>query len=136
MTKTACKPLAEAIGRLSEYEAQAKHLAAKRYDRDSLREYFSKVYPAAASAKGANDNLSRVALQAIDAVDRQPGARFAEGSWYQAYNAVTYISDHVQGRTAENRLYSSWYGPNQVRKLSSLKLALDYADKSPDLLAA
>lgn len=126
--------IAEAVSKLTNYAEQSKFLASRRYERDTLRQFFASTYPAA--SKGANDNLSRAALQALDLVERQPGAEFAAGSWYQAYNAVTFMCDHVQGRSQENRLASSWYGPNQVRKLSSLKLALDLAGKSPELMAA
>ena len=60
----------------------------------------------------------------------QPGANFAEGTWWQAFNSVTYVTDHLQGRTEDNRLYSSWYGYNQVRKRDAIKSALEFAEVS------
>jgi hypothetical protein len=42
---------------------------------------------------------------------------------------VTYVTDHLQGRNADNRLYSSWFGGNQVRKRDALKTALAFAEK-------
>jgi hypothetical protein len=74
------------------------------------------------------DTLSRNAKLAYDALEEQPGAKFAEGSWWQAFNSVTYITDHVQGRNADNRLYSSWFGGNQTRKTNALKKAVEMAE--------
>ena len=74
------------------------------------------------------EQLSRNAKLAYDAIEQQPGANFARGSWWQAYNSVTYITDHVQGRNADNRLYSSWFGGNQICKRKALSKALEYAE--------
>jgi hypothetical protein len=60
-------------------------------------------------------------------VHTQPGANYAEGSWWQAVNAVTYMTDHKLGRSRDSRLTSAWYGLNRVKKLKALDLALDYA---------
>jgi hypothetical protein len=74
------------------------------------------------------ETLSRNARQSFDVLHTQPGAEYAEGSWWQAFNSVTYITDHVQGRNADNRLYSSWYGSNQNRKKNALKTAIEFAE--------
>ena len=54
--------------------------------------------------------MSRNAETALDVLVRQPGTEFAPGSWWQAFNAVTYMTDHVIGRKADKRRTSSWYG--------------------------
>ena len=74
------------------------------------------------------DTLSRNAKFCYDALDVQPGTQYAEGSWWQAFNSVTFITDHVQGRNSDNRLYSSWFGGNQVRKTKALSSAIAYAE--------
>jgi len=76
----------------------------------------------------AIDTLSRNAKFCYDALEVQPGAEYAEGSWWQAFNAVTYVTDHVQGRNSDNRLYSNWFGGNELRKRNALKKALEMAE--------
>ena len=72
--------------------------------------------------------LSRNAKMAYDVLETQPGAEYAEGSWWQAFNSITYITDHVQGRNQENRLANSWFGYNQTRKRDALQTAIKYAE--------
>jgi hypothetical protein len=43
-------------------------------------------------------------------------------------NSVTYITDHVQGRNAENRLHSQWFGMNQARKVKAAETAVELAN--------
>ena len=74
------------------------------------------------------ETLSKNAIACYDALEQQPGAKYAEGSWWQAFNSVTYVTDHLQGRNADNRLYSSWFGGNQIKKRNALQTALKFAE--------
>jgi hypothetical protein len=65
---------------------------------------------------------------ALDIMDQQPGAEYAEGSWWQAFNSVTFMTDHVIGRNADNRLQSAWYGANKNLKIKALETAVEMAD--------
>jgi hypothetical protein len=38
------------------------------------------------------------------------------------------MTDHVMGRTADNRLHSAWYGPNKNLKTKALQTAVEMAD--------
>lgn len=127
----------EALGiaseKLATYREMAEYLGSKRFTMDKLIEYYNTVYPRTSDKRVQDkklsiDTLSRNAKQCLDVLETQPGANFAEGSWWQGYNALTYITDHVQGRNADNRLYSSWFGGNQARKKNALELALKYAE--------
>jgi phage/plasmid-like protein (TIGR03299 family) len=127
----------EALGiaaeKLNTYKDMAEFLGKKRFTADSYIEYLNTVFPRTADKKVQGrdlsiDTLSRNAKLAYDSLESQPGAEFAEGSWWQAFNSVTFITDHVQGRNADNRLYSSWFGGNQVRKRDALKTAIEYAE--------
>lgn len=127
----------EALGiateKLYTYKEMAQFLGKKRYTQDNVIEFFNTVFPRTADKKVQGkalslDTLSRNAKLSFDALEQQPGAEFAEGSWWQAFNAVTYITDHVQGRNEDNRLYSSWFGGNQVRKRDALKTAIEFAE--------
>jgi phage/plasmid-like protein (TIGR03299 family) len=119
--------------KMNTYSDIAKFLAGKRFTQDSYIEYLNSVFPRTADkrvqGKGLSvETLSRNAKLAHDVLETQPGAEYGEGSWWQAFNSVTYITDHVQGRNADNRLYSSWFGSNQARKSQALSKAIDYAE--------
>src|SRR6056300_633841 len=127
----------EALGiateKLATYREMAEYLGSKRFSMDKLIEYYNTVYPRTSDKRVQDkklsvDTLSRNAKQCLDVLETQPGAEFAEGSWWQAYNSVTYVTDHVQGRNADNRLYSSWFGGNQARKKSALETAIEFAE--------
>ena len=129
----------EALGiaseKLNSYKEMAEFLGKKRYTAEALIEYYNTVFPRTADKKTqgkklAIDTLSRNARLCYDALETQPGSNFAEGSWWQAFNSVTYVTDHLQGRNEDNRLYSSWYGYNQVRKRDAIKSALEFAKAS------
>ena len=122
-----------ASDKLNTYKDMAEFLGKKKFTTDSYIEYLNTVFPRTADkrvqGKGLSlDTLSRNAKQAYDVIDTQPGAEFAQGTWWQAFNSVTFITDHVQGRNEDNRLYSSWFGGNQVRKKNALKTAIEFAE--------
>ena len=124
-----------ASAKFAKYKEAADYLGSKRYTFDSLIDYYNNVFPRTSSKKVDDGKitdkvlqLSKNAKDAYDAIELQPGANFAKGSWWQAYNSVTYITDHVQGRNQDNRLYSSWFGGNQKRKRDALETALKFAE--------
>lgn len=112
---------------LHNYKQYAEFLASKNYTKDSIVEYFTKVFPKTSGDKD-NSDRSRNCDRALDVVETQPGSMFAAGTWWQAYNAVTYLTDHELGRSNQSRLESAWYGINQKRKLDALKLAKKMAE--------
>jgi len=127
------RALGIAKDKMETYSDMATFLAGKRFTQDSYIEYLNAVFPRTADkrvqGKGLSvDTLSRNAKIAYDVLETQPGAKYGEGSWWQAFNSVTFITDHVQGRNSDNRLYSSWFGGNQVRKRDALKTAIEYAE--------
>ena len=127
----------EALGiaskKMNTYKEMAQFLGSKRYTSDNVIEFFNEVFPRTADKRVqgkalALDTLSRNAKLCYDALEQQPGAEFAEGSWWQAFNAVTFVTDHVQGRNADNRLYSNWFGGNEMRKRNAINKAVEYAE--------
>jgi len=118
--------------KFQQYKEMAEFLGSRRYDMASLIQYYNDVFPSTArnveEPKPVNaDTLSRAGKQALSVIDTQPGAQYAEGSWWQALNSVTYITDHVQGRGEDTRLYSNWFGGNQLRKVRAAEKAVEYA---------
>jgi phage/plasmid-like protein (TIGR03299 family) len=117
---------------LAEYGRVAEFLGSKKAKKEQLREYVSMIFPhTAPPASGeARDpkELSRSAQVVFNAIEHQPGAEIAEGSWWQAFNAVTYSVDHVLGNSRETALNSAWYGPGRAKKLAALNAAIEFAE--------
>ena len=119
--------------RLTQYKEQAQFLGTKRYTKETLVEYFNRVFPTLSKdevkiATKAGTPVSRQAEDAMATIHTQPGADFAAGTWWQALNTVTYMTDHVLGRSQDSRLSSAWYGINRQRKEKALELAVEYAE--------
>ena len=92
-----------AKGKMETYKDMASFLSSKRYTNDQLQAYFATVFPNQNSkVKGVGFDptsvvefdkyASKNAKTAMDVVKTQPGANFAEGSYWQAFNAVTYMT--------------------------------------------
>ena len=109
---------------LTEYKDVSQFLAGKRWNADTLVEYFNQVFPNTGSSKEESKN----SILAQNVVHAQPGAELGEGSWWQAFNTVTYLTDHELGRSADTRLSSAWMGVNLTRKNKALKLATEFAE--------
>ena len=127
------KALKIASDKLNTYKDMAEFLGKKKFTTEAYIEYLNTVFPRTADKKVqgmslSKDTLSRNATLAYNVLETQPGAEFARGSWWQAFNSVTYITDHVQGRNADNRLYTSWFGYNQVNKKKALESAIKFAE--------
>lgn len=130
---TVKRALGIASEKMGVYGEMAKFLGNKRFTEDSYIEYLNTVFPRTSDKRVQDkqlsaETLSRNAKLAYDVLDTQPGAEYARGTWWQAFNSVTYITDHVQGRNADNRLYSSWFGGNQLRKRDALQTAIEFAE--------
>ena len=111
--------------KMEQYKSMAAFLGSKRATGDNIIQYFNEVFgaPAKEKVEGAMPFTSRNAKIAMENLTTQPGAQFAEGSWWQAFNSVTYMTDHLQGREGDSRLQSAWYGRNPKLLIPTLKLA-------------
>jgi len=120
-----------ATHKLAKYKEMAQFLGSKRYTNETLTDYFNRVFPVLAYNKEKGPQrktLSKSATRALEIIGTQPGANFAEGSWWQAFNAVTFMTDHEIGRTADSRLTSAWFGPNKNLKVKALETAVEFAE--------
>ena len=106
------------------YQETAQFLASKSYKQPTLEEFIDSLFP----NTGKSDERSKNAERTLDVVHEQPGAHLAEGSWWQAFNAVTWMTDHEMGRNVDSRLTSAWFGQNRTRKTKALDLAVEYAE--------
>ena len=118
-------------GQFGNYKQMAEFLGSKQITKKASLVYFNTVFPKASSTGGkvkTLNDLSPNARKSLDCMDRQPGAEYAKGSYWQAFNAVTYMTDHVMGRDNDNRLYSQWFGDNRHRKIKAMKTAMKMAE--------
>jgi phage/plasmid-like protein (TIGR03299 family) len=119
--------------KFAQYKEMAEFLSTKRFSVESLMNYYSEVFPythRSSEAPTTMDDLSKNARDAYAVLETQPGAGFGEGTWWQALNSVTYLTDHQMGRNAETRMQSAWFGQNQARKLIAVNKAVEYATAS------
>jgi phage/plasmid-like protein (TIGR03299 family) len=110
--------------KVENFKEAAEFLGSRNYQKQDLQKYFGKVF--GLSSKEDKD-ISRTAERAVELVETSPGANFKPGSWWNVYNAVTYMTDHELGRSQDTRLTSAWFGGNAKRKIEALDLALEMA---------
>lgn len=116
---------------LTKYKEQAEFLASKRFNNDQAVEFYKTVFPI---QRKANDNkevkpllFSKNAELANGFLTTQPGADLGAGTFWALYNSVTFITDHVIGKTTDSRLSSAWFGPNRKLKQTALDIATELA---------
>lgn len=109
---------------MGKYEKIAQLLSQTRYSNERMREYFGEIFGA---SKDDSRKLSPTGEQAVRWIEKQPGAEMNPGTWWNAFNTVTFMTDHILGRKADTRLESAWYGINQRKKQIALEKAMEYA---------
>lgn len=111
--------------RVQQFKEAAEFLGSKRYNTYDFERFLGKVF---GTSSQENKVLSRTGERALEIVETQPGANFKPGTWWNAYNAVTYITDHELGRSDDARASSSLFGANARKKLDALDLAVEMAE--------
>ena len=111
--------------KVEKFKEAAEFLGSKNYDKEMLNRFMAKIF---GESTREDRDLSRTAERAIEVVENQPGDNFRPGTWWNAYNAVTYLADHELGRSADTRMASAWFGSNAKRKVDALDLALEMAN--------
>ena len=114
--------------KLAQYKEMAAYLGSKKYKDEDIVKYFCRVFPVSGSSMNKKKDMSKNAELALAALYEQPGTEYAFGTWWQGFNAVTFLTDHLAGRNADNRLTSAWYGHHKGVKTKALELALEYAE--------
>lgn len=108
-----------------EYRDAATYLASKKCSDEKAFEYFRTLFPKSEKAKKGGESVYVKSL--TDILNKQPGADMVGGTWWNAFNAVTYMLDHTTGKTGDTRLDSAWYGWGANRKQDALAAAVKLA---------
>lgn len=108
---------------MNQYRETAEVLGSKQMTDKKFKEFLGKVF----GESKRNEGMGRTALLAYNLLETQPGNEFARGSWWQGLNAVTYVMDHMQGRTVDNRLTNVWFGLGRSKKIKAVQTAMEMA---------
>jgi len=112
--------------KLAKYKEMAQFLGSKRYNDKTIVEYFKRVFPVVGGPDKKKE-MSISASKALDVINTQPGANFAEGSFWSAFNTVTFMVDHKLGRNQDTRLSNAWFGNGKKIKNDALETAIEMA---------
>jgi|TARA_R110000822_G_scaffold48453_5_gene127616 phage/plasmid-like protein (TIGR03299 family) len=112
--------------KLQSYKEIAQFLGSKKAKPADVREYLDNVFPI--GGNNPKRERSRNSQICEEILDTQPGAEFAQGTWWQPFNAVTFMTDHLVGRSQTARLDSAWFGSNAKLKSRALDTAVKYAE--------
>ena len=111
--------------KMEKFKEAAEFLGSKQYAKPDLETYFGNLF---GESKKEDKKLARTAEKVMALIETQPGAEYKAGSWWQAFNSVTYATDHVLGRSNDTRLTSAWFGQGAKRKIDALNLAVEMAE--------
>ena len=118
--------------KFAQYKDVCQFRASKKFSSDALIQYYNEVFPRTYKGKEEIEvkdylDLTSNGQKAFEFLETQPGANFAQGTWWQALNSVTYLTDHEMGREVDSRLTSAWFGANQTRKIKAVEKAVEFA---------
>jgi len=109
---------------INHFKETAEYLGSKQYNDKSFQEFLGKVF---GTSNKEGVILTPTGERAMEIVESQPGHEYKKGSWWQAFNAVTFLTDHELGNNSDGRLASAWFGGNAKRKVDALNLAIEMA---------
>ena len=96
----------------------------KRYKELEVNAYLQEIF----KNHGTGKRVGKTAKQAFELLETQPGANIRPGTWWNALNAETFMTDHKLGKSTDARLASAWYGANARVKDKAVKKVLEYAE--------
>lgn len=125
---------------MDDYEEKAKFLAKVPYVKENVSIYMDEIFPVwktKAKPLVKRDGTVRMPQQkertqgaemALANLETQPGAEFAPGTWWNAFNAATFYTNHVSGKTDNTRVRSLWMGENAKLNSRALDRAVEMAN--------
>lgn len=116
-----------AAEKLEQYKEAGSFLGSKKAKDEDIVEYFNRIFPILGKNNVKKKTLSKKGQIAYDILDTQPGADQAPGTWWNVFNAATFVTNHY-GDDVDNRLTSLWYGTNRRTNINALNTALEMAE--------
>ncbi len=122
--------------RMKEYKDKVIFLSTVKAERAQVLEYVSDLFQPELlqTITPMNPVISHLELKkaaggAFSSVYNAPGSalKSAQGTWWGAFNGVTYYLDHLKGRDRDLALQSNWFGKDARIKNRALELAVNYA---------
>ena len=132
--------------KMLEYKQNATFLASKSYTKEDVVTYIADLFQPElvkqqevienesdvrkiARRQTMVDDFKRIPSSVYQALEEGPGAtlKSAKGTWWGAYNAVTFIVDHKWGYNRDAALTNAWFGSRAKLKERALIRATDYA---------
>lgn len=118
---------------MSHFKEQAEFLTKRKASEQQVDQYFADLYHKGLDTS-VSDDWNQTVARLRDIYSHQPGAELSDGSWWKAFNAVTYYVDHVASpKSQNNRLRKAWFGQTATQKHKALDMALTYAKDSKAL---
>lgn len=131
--KAAEDALGLALEQSQEFKVVAELLAKKKAPAPKVEEYFAEILrfdPAKADKKKDGEvKEPRMLPKFRHALEHAPGNALpsAQGTWWGALNAVTYVIDHETGTDRNTALRNAWLGHTANLKREALKVAIERA---------
>lgn len=116
-----------------EFQEAATLLAKKKAKPEQVEEYFCEILKfdpkKADKTKKGELKVPRALPKFQAALTYAPGQQMpsATGTWWGAYNAVSYVVDHQMGKERDTALRNAWLGAAARTKRRAFNLALDKA---------
>ena len=115
---------------MHDYKEVAQFLASKRVTDEQVYAYNDRLFP---GTKHEQEVLKCVRSKKAALANRlynegTPGSELAKGTAWDAFNTVTYMYDHVLGKSNASRMKSSWYGKARIAKQEALHEAKQLAN--------
>ena len=135
-----------ASNKMGEYKEQAEFLTTKKYKKDDVVTFIADLLQPnllteqiklehesdvrkIAKRQTMVDEFKKTPSMVYEALEQQPGADMlsSKGTWWGAYNAVTFVVDHKWGYDRDSAVHNAWFGSRSKLKERALDKAIEYA---------
>lgn len=118
-----------------DFRDKAAILSAAKAKESDIMEYIGEFFMPGEESRIAQLDITDSARRVIELVEKSPGSdlKSSRGTWWGAYNAVSYFIDHERGANQDGRLTSSWFGRWGLFKRKAFEHAVIRAKKDLQL---
>lgn len=120
---------------LSTFKEQAEFLVSRKMDDTGYTRFLNALFPPTMELQSRSaDHEEMVPVynrnyhRAVEALDVQVCNNALRGTWWNGYNAITYMVDHMNPAADKSRaLNAAWFGTGEKLKVQALTTALEMA---------